>query len=430
MHYTRREILGASTVLGFSLALGAHGQKPIKLPMMSSSPELAEDESYWRDVAAQFETDSSFINLENGFYGIMPSPIYRQYLYNTNRVNRQGSYFLRDAYKKELQAAREYLASVLRVSSDEIAITRGGTEALQNLIAGFNQLKPGDQVLYADLDYYSCQYAFNWLTTRRNVAVIKINIPEPAEKQTILDAYAQAIEENPRIKLILLTHLSNRTGLVLPVKDIAAMARQKGIDAIIDAAHSFGQLDFNINDLDADFVGLSLHKWIHAPLGIGCMYIRQNRINNIDRCFQDESFSSTDIRSRVHSGTLNVASFLTLPTALDFHLKLGARNKQERLRYLRNRWVSKVSSLDSIQVLTPNHSDMYGGMTAFRLKDRTTKFQNEEIVNYLFNKHRIFTVQREGPHKGNCVRVTPALFTSVGDIDQFALALSELLRDS
>lgn len=429
MNYSRRRVLklsaGALTI-GLSAKLFAHNDHksiPIQAPHNIAPKNLAQDEAFWRKVASQFQIDSSFINLENGYYGIMPDPIYENYLENTKRVNSLNSYYLRSTYANEMEAVRKYLAEVLNVSHEEIALTRGGTEALQNLITGYNKLSPGDQVMYADLDYYSCQYAFNWLIKRRKVSLVKINIPEPAEKQAILDTYAQALEENPRIKLFLLTHLNNRTGLVLPVAEIVDMAKKKGVDVIVDVAHSFGQLDFTVKDFQADFVGLSLHKWIHAPLGVGCLYIRKSRIEDIDPCYGDELFASTDVRARVHSGTKNIAPFLTLPSALDFHLNLSAEVKQERLRYLRNHWVSRVSSIDAIQILTPNETEMYGAITSFRIKGRTTKQQNEEIVKYLFEQHGIFTVQRGGVHLGDCVRITPALFTSIEDVEKLAVAL-------
>jgi isopenicillin-N epimerase len=244
----------------------------------------------------------------------------------------------------------------------------------------------------------------------------------------VIDVYAQAMEENPRLKLFLLTHLNNRTGLVLPVREIIEIARKNGVDVILDIAHSLGQLDYCIEHLGADFVGMSLHKWMHAPLGLGCLYIKKNRITDIDPCLGDELYSSTDVRARVHSGTKDIAPFLALPSALDFHLSLGLQVKQERLRYLRNHWVSRVSSINSIQILTPNETEMYGAITSFRLKGRTSKQDNEEIVKFLLEKFGVFTVQRGGINMGDCVRVTPALFTSIDDVEKLVAGISELAR--
>lgn len=387
------------------------------------------DETFWKNIAALFDSDRSFINLENGYYGMMPEPIHQNYLENIVRVNRANSYYLRTTFKAEMEDIRKKLALVLGVLEEEIVFTRGGTEALQNLISGYNKLNHGDEVMYADLDYYSCQYACNSLRERRNVSLFTITIPEPASKQAVIDAYEQALNEHPRLKLFLLTHVNNRTGLVVPVKEIVEMARERGVDVIVDAAHSWGQLDFNIPDLNADFVGLSLHKWLHAPLGLGCIYIRKNKINDIDPCMGDEVYASSDIRSRVHSGTINYASFLTLPTALNFHLDLGAQTKEDRLRFLRNLWVQRARTNKSIEILTPDDKEMYCGITSFRIKGRTSSSDNQNIVNYLFKKYGIFTVQRTGSLQGDCIRVTPALFTSSDDIEKFSFALEDVARN-
>jgi selenocysteine lyase/cysteine desulfurase len=314
------------------------------------------------------------------------------------------------------------------VPPEEIALTRGGTEALQNLIGGYRRLSPGDAVMYADLDYHSMQYAMNSLRDRRGVRVEKMVVPEPPTREAVLDAYARALRERPRVRLLLLSHMNNRTGLVLPVREIVAMARARGVDVIVDAAHSWGHLDFTIADLGADFAGFSLHKWMGAPLGTGFLYIRSGRLADIDLAFADETYPAGDIRSRVHSGTLDVASVLTVPTALDFHDRLGAAVKQSRLRFLRDRWVHQVRDIAGLEVLTPDDPAMYGAITAFRLTGRTSEADNEKIARDLFDRHRIFTVRRGGPARGDCVRVTPALFTSRDQVDLFVAGLRDLAR--
>lgn len=431
MRYSRRRLLQVSAAaLAFPKNLAAYHRNltPIELPTQLSATEIAQNEGFWSSIAQHFDADKRFINLENGYYGIMPIDVHQNYLHNTLRLNRHNSHLLRSTYKEEAETVRKQLATILGVSREEIAFSRGGTEALQNLIAGYNKLEPGDQVMYADLDYYSCQYAFKWLEQRRKVTVVKISIPEPAQKQAILDCYAQALEDHPHLKLLLLTHLNNRTGLVVPVAEIVSMARRKGVDVIVDVAHSLGQIDFKLEDLQADFIGMSMHKWMHAPLGLGCLYVRKNRLADIDPCFGDETYDCDDIRARVHSGTLNIAPLLTLPTALAFHLNLGAAVKQERLRYLRNHWVSRVKSLDSLQILTPEDPNMHGGITSFRLRGRPSSSDNEKIATFLFKKHGIFSVVRGGIMQGDCIRITPALFTSAQEVESLANALVDLVK--
>ncbi|WP_431899190.1 aminotransferase class V-fold PLP-dependent enzyme [Nonomuraea sp. bgisy101] len=417
-----------NVIAGLS-ALPVYGKAVSVLPAVPKevTPEaLAHDERFWAAVARQFSVSPDFVNLENGYYGIMPDPVRRAYHRNVDHLNERNSHLLRTEYKPRADLVRDRIAAVLGVSREEIALTRGGTEALQNLISGYNRLRQGDTVMYADLDYHSGQYAMNWLRERRGVHVAKIVIPEPATRQAVLDTYDQALRDHPGLKLLLLSHMNNRTGLVTPVREIVTMARHTGVDVIVDAAHSWGQLDFTVADLDADFAVFSLHKWMGAPLGSGFLYIRKQRLSDMDRLYTDETYPMTDIRSRVHSGTMNVAPILTVDAALDFHESLGAAVKQARLRHLRERWVNQVRDIANLEILTPEEPETYGAITAFRISGRTSQADNVAITDTLMKTYRIFTVQRGGVARGDCVRVTPALFTSTDDVDRLAAALRDI----
>jgi isopenicillin-N epimerase len=431
MILSRREIVTGAAVLATCLARRpATPRSPAPQPLVvpADPGQLARDEDLWRAVARQYQVSPGFLNLENGYYGIMPEPVRRAYHHNVDQLNQRNSYLLRTTYKAQAEQARQRIAAVAGVSAEEIALTRGGTEALQNLITGYGRLRPGDAVMYADLDYHSMQYAMNWLADRRGVRVIRMVIPEPATRKTVLDAYATALRHHRRVKLLLVSHMNNRTGLVLPVAELVAMARDHSADVIVDAAHSWGHLDFTIGDLGADFAGFSLHKWMGAPLGTGFLYIRKDRLGDIDPAYADQTYPGDDIRSRVHSGTLNAASVLTVATALDFHDALGAAAKQARLRFLRDRWVHQVRHIPGVEILTPEDPAMYGAITAFRLSGHTSEADNVAIVKHLLDRHRIFTVHRGGPAGGGCVRVTPALFTSRDDVDLLAAAVRTLAQ--
>ncbi|SDL80845.1 aminotransferase class V-fold PLP-dependent enzyme [Nonomuraea jiangxiensis] len=427
MTLSRRQV-----VAGFgALAAGpAVAEAVPAVPGGVTAEGLARDESHWAAVARQFRVSPDFVNLENGYYGVMPEPVRRAYHRNVDRLNEYSSHLLRTTYKAEADQVRDRIAGVLGVARDEIALTRGGTEALQNLVTGYARLRPGDHVMYADLDYHSGQYAMNWLKSRRGVQVVRIVIPEPATRQAVLDTYERALREHPKVKLLLLSHMNNRTGLVVPVRPIVSMARARGVDVIVDAAHSWGQLDFTLPDLDADFAVFSLHKWMGVPLGAGFLYVRRHRLADVDLRYADETYPATDIRSRVHSGTTNVAPFLTVEAALDFHEALTAGAKQARLRHLRDRWVHQLRDVPNLEVLTPDEPGMYGAITAFRIRGRTTEADNTAIADRLMNEHRIFTVARTGMTGGDAVRVTPALYTSTQDIDRLAAALRDLCRQA
>jgi len=286
-------------------------------------------------------------------------------------------------------------------------------------------VKTGDTIVYADLDYNAMQFAMNALAARTGATLVTFDIPEPATNQSVLEAYRRVLDAHPKTRVLLVTHCNNKTGLVLPVKEIVAIARPRGIDVIVDAAHSFGQVPLTMADLDADYVGLNLHKWVGAPVGVGVMYIREGRLDAIDRAHGDPG-SLQSIDSRLHTGTTNFAAILTIPDALAFQASIGMTHKAARLRYLRDRWVGAVRDVTGIDILTPDEPGMVGALTGFRLHGRGTREANVAITGALLDEFGIFTHWRTGLAKGDCVRVTPTLYNTAADADRLAAALRTL----
>lgn len=391
------------------------------------SPSATDDAAFWKDVAAQYDPTRAVIHLENGNWGMMARPVLQAYESNLERVNRDTSYYTRRGMVKDWMAARDALAATLQVPAAEVGFTRNATEALKALILGYNALTPGDAVLYSDLDYDSMQACMDSLKSRRGVTVVKITLPQPATRQSLVDVYTAAMEANPRLKLILLTHLSHRTGLVLPVREIAAMARARGIATIVDAAHSWCQLDMTLADLDCDYVGINCHKWLGAPLGVGAIHIRRAALSAIDRDPANPASDRDTVNARIHTGTLDFAAPLTVPAALAFQQKIGSRRRADRLAALRDRWVARARATPGIEVLTPDDPALHGGITAFRVVGRTSTADNVAIAKTLLDRFGIFTVHRDGPAAGSCVRVTPALFNTMADMDALGAALGQLL---
>jgi isopenicillin-N epimerase len=396
-------------------------------PRGTTPSEVARDEEYWRGVAAQFQLPASITNLENGYWGVMARPVFDAYQAHLERVNTEGVYYIRTSYVQHLEAARARVAAALGANVEEIAFTRGATESMQALIGGYHRIKPGDAVLYGDLDYQGMQYSMNWLVARRGVRVVKIAMPEPATTERLLDTYASALDANKDVRLMLLMHCSHKTGLVFPVTELVALARARGVDVLVDAAQSWGQIPLDVASLGADFVGFTLQKWIAGPIGLGAVYIKKDRLPDIDRMMADEDQPSDSILSRVHSGTVNFAAALTAPAALDFHERIGAANKAARLRYLRDRWVSAVRGVAGVEILTPDEPGRSGGITSFRLNGTTTE-HNQRLVETLRDRYGLFTARRTGIARGDCVRVTPAIYNGIADVDRLAAAIIELAR--
>lgn len=416
-------VLGLAAATAAAGAPSARAQSPaLTLPALNSAG-VATDTTYWDAVRKLYAVSPSIVNLENGYWGIMAEPVRLDYLAKTDMVNRESSFYARTQFGRDGEAARQAVAAAVGAAPDEVALTRGATEALQLLIGGYNKLQPGDTVLYSDLDYDSMQYAMNWLKERRGVNVVKFSIPEPATRGAVLQTYQKVLADHPKAALLLVTHVSHRTGLVMPVAEIAALARARGVDVVLDAAHSWGQIDFKVQDLGVDFIGFNLHKWIGAPLGVGFMYVAKSRLADIDRAMGDEDWAPTDIRSRVHTGTYNFASVLALPGALALHQQIGPRAKALRLRYLRDYWVSRVRGFKGLEILTPDEPGMAAGITSFRLTGKGTAADNNAIVAQLRDQFGIFTVRRGGVAKGQCIRVSPAIYTAEADLDRLVQGL-------
>jgi selenocysteine lyase/cysteine desulfurase len=294
------------------------------------------DESYWEAIRRLYATTPSVVNLENGYWGAMAEPVKDVYRHWTDRINAENTAFIRPHWPGALDSLRTIVAGALRCDAGEIALTRGATEAMLALIGGYNGLRVGDKVLCCDLDYPAMRHAMAWLRERRGVVPIEFSIPEPATREGVLAAYECMFRDYPGIRLVLLTHLSHCTGLVMPVRELVAMARSFGAEVIVDAAHSWGQLDFDVGDLGANFVAFNLHKWIGAPLGCGAMYIRKGCAGAIDSYMGDRDFPADDVRSKIHTGSPNFAAWLTIPSALALHRRIGAKAKEVRLRRLRD----------------------------------------------------------------------------------------------
>lgn len=414
---------GALTATASSSAKAATGTVPIGTQLRRAVPAPPDDGAYWAQVAAQFDVTQDVIQLENGNWGSMARPVEQAYARKLARVNAENSYYARRGFWQDILPVRARAAAILGVSPEEIAFTRGATEALQTLIAGYNRLRPSDQVLYSDLDYDSTQAAFRWLKQRRGADLVTIDLPEPATHQGLIDAYAAALEANPKVRLMLLTHVGHRTGLVMPVKEIVALARKHGVDVILDSAHAWGQLDFTIGNLGADFVGLTCQKWIGAPMGVGLVYIRKDRLGDIDPNMSEAGNPDHGTMSRVHTGTASFAGYLALADALDFHEAIGIKAKEARLRFLRDRWAETLRDHRSLEILTPADPRLTSALTSFRLRGRNTIEQNKALAASLLDRFGIFTVHREGLASGACVRVTPAIFTPDTAIDRLIAAL-------
>jgi selenocysteine lyase/cysteine desulfurase len=387
--------------------------------------QQARDEQFWQNIAARYDVEPGPINLENGYFGRMTREVMEDYRRNIEYVNRSNSVYVRRQFDQHDSAMiHAQLADLLQVSNQEIAITRCASESLQSLIRNYNQLQPGDQVLICDLDYISVQSAMRWLAKSRGVEVIEISHTHPATYESLVNSYQQAFEQYPRLKLMALTHVTHRTGLVMPVKAIATLAKDHGVDIILDGAHALGQLDFRLDELGVAFAGYNLQKWIGAPLSLGFIYVARERISAIDPDMGDTRYASDDILSLVPYGTPNIPAWMTLPKVFEEHLAMGgSASKGARLNYLRDLWVKPTRELEHIEVLTPDDPRLYCGITALRF---TRQADQQQMVERLLEEYNLFTVARQGAACGPCIRITPGFSTSAQEIGLLVEALQKL----
>ncbi|MBX4138690.1 MULTISPECIES: aminotransferase class V-fold PLP-dependent enzyme [Pseudomonas] len=389
-------------------------------------PSNAQNEAHWQAIAQRYDCEPGPINLENGYFGRMSRAVQAQYLEHVAFINRSNAVYVRQRFEQgENIEIRRQLAALIEVEPESVAFTRNATEALQSLIRNYNRLQPGDQVLISDLEYDTVKGAMRWLAAHRGVEVIELSHAHPASFDSLLQTYRDAFAQYPRLKLMAMTHVTHRTGLVMPVAAIAQAARTHGVDVILDGAHALGQIDFNLADLGIQFAGFNLHKWIGAPLTLGFLYIAPERLADIDPDMGEFHYPITDVRARTSYSTPNFPALMTLPLVLDEHRALGgAAAKGARVNYLRDTWVSQVRSLPGIEVLTPDDPRLYCGISAFKFSGR----DQQAMADRLLKDYNVFTTTRVGASFGTCIRITPGLVTSVADIHHLANAITELHR--
>ncbi|VVP14740.1 Isopenicillin N epimerase [Pseudomonas fluorescens] len=392
---------------------------------MPDNTRRARDELFWQTFADRYAVEPGPINLENGYFGRMSRTVVEEYQHNIELINRGNSVHVRQRFEQgENEQVRAQLADLMGVTAESVAFTRNASDGLQSLIRNYNRLQPGDQVLICDLEYDTVKGAMRWLARHRGVEVIEIEHAHPASFDSLLATYRDAFVRYPKLKLMALTHVTHRTGLVMPVRAIAAAGREHGIDVILDGAHALGQIEFNLDDLGIAFAGFNLHKWIGAPLTLGFIYIAPERLADIDPDMGEMHFPVTDIRARTPYSTPNIPALLTLPLVFEEHRAMGgSAAKGARLNYLRNRWVSAVRDLPGIDVMTPDDPQLYCGITSMRF---TRHADQQAMAERLLKDYNLFTVVRSGAASGPCIRITPGLTTTAADMDTLSTALNEL----
>ena len=313
------------------------------------------------------------------------------------------------------------MADLAGVSPEVIAINRNTSEALETVIFGL-RLKRGDEVVLTKQDYPNVINAWKQRALRDGIVLKMISFDFPIEnKKEIVEKFVAAF--TPKTKVVNITHMINWVGQILPVNEIAAEARKRNIEILVDGAHSFAHLDFKISDLDCDYFGTSLHKWLCAPIGSGMLYVKKNKIKNLFPLFAGEDPESEDIRKFENLGTRSFAIEQAIGQAIDFHLWIGAERKQKRLQYLKNYWVERLSKNAAFKIHTSLHPEFACAIALFSVEGKTAV----ELNNFLFKNHQIHAVaiNRENMHG---VRVAPNIYTTQKDLDRLVIAVEDFMK--
>ena len=403
---------GASLGLAFSPSM-------LSRYMAMPHAELAQDEAFWGTIRGKYKLTPEYINLENGYYSMQAEPVLDAFIGHVRSINLQASRYMRTRQPDDKLRVRTRLAKMAGVSPEELIITRNTTESLDTVINGYDW-KPGDEAVMAAQDYGAMLDMFKLQARRHGIVNKVVSLPlDPQSDDDLVQLYASAI--TPKTRLLMVAHLVNITGHILPVRKISAMAHARGVDVMCDGAHAFGQLAFRIPDLGCDYYGASLHKWLGTPLGAGILYVRQDKIAGLWPIYADESMADTDIRKLNHTGTHPVHTDLGIDDAIDFHESIGAERKEARLRYIQRYWTTRVRDVPNVLVNTPTDPKRSCAIANVGVRG----IPPADLAKTLFERYKVFTVAIDTANVHG-VRVTPQLFTTPKELDVLVRALKEL----
>ncbi|MCX6595888.1 MAG: aminotransferase class V-fold PLP-dependent enzyme [Acidobacteria bacterium] len=383
---------------------------------------VARDEDFWLNIRHAFTVDRNMINLNNG--GVSPSPkvvsdTEKRYL---DMENLSPSYYMWNVLDPGIERVRRRLAREFGCDPEEIAITRNASEALEIVQLGM-ELKRGDEVITTNQDYPRMITTWQQRERRDGIVLKQLKFPVPPPS---MDHLVKMFEEaiTPKTKVLHICHITNRTGQIFPVKKICQMARSRGIEVVVDGAHAFAQFPFKQADLDCDYYGTSLHKWVLAPIGTGMLYVKRSKISKIWPMMASPETMADNIRKFEEIGTHPASQRNAITEALNFHDSIGGERKAERFRYLRKRWSNELRNLPGVKILNsedPEQSCAIGFISVDGI-------DAPKLANYLWTKQRIWTVAIVTPGEYQGLRITPNVYTTLEEIDTFIEVMKDVIK--
>jgi selenocysteine lyase/cysteine desulfurase len=392
------------------MMIDSNGQSPL---------DTASDDEFWKQVRKGYRLKGEYINLENGYYNFIPEETLEKYIAHIREVNFQGQHYMRTVQWDNKKKVAARLAGMLDCGDDELIITRNTTESLDTVIAGY-PWKAGDEALMAEQDYGAMLDMFKQVAERHGIVNRMVSVPNhPSSDEEIVSLYERAI--TPKTKMLMVCHMINITGQILPVRKICDMAHRKGVKVLVDGAHCVAHIRFSLRELGCDYYGASLHKWLSVPLGAGILYVNKKNVAEIWPMFGDGPRPKDDIMRLNHTGTHPCATDLAISDAIDFYNKIGADRKEARLRYLQRYWTSRARKLKGVYLNTPEDPARSCGIANVGIEGMSP----ETMAKTLLSKYRIFTVAIDYANVHGC-RITPNLYTTTEELDAFVKALGEM----
>ena len=387
-----------------------------------SPMEVAADEDFWAVIQQSFSVTRGIINLNNG--GVSPSPriVTEAFVRYTWQQEDATAYTMWQILEPQSETIRTGLAEMFGCDAEEIAITRNASESLEILLMGM-ELKSGDEILTTTQDYGRMLTTIRQRELREGLKLNLIKIPiAPKDVSDIASAYEKAI--TPKTKLILISHQINLTGQITPVKKVCEMARSRGIETIVDGAHAFAQFDFKRDDIQCDYYGSSLHKWLYAPKGTGLLYVKKDKIPKVWPLMASDDKQKNDIRKFEEIGTHSAAMRLAIGEAILFHNAIGGKRKEERLRYLSRYWMNRLKDIPKIGFNTSFDPTQSCAIANFKIDGVDPR----ELGSYLMAKHKIFTTPIVH-EEFTGIRITPNVYTTLWELDRFCNIVESVAKN-
>lgn len=385
------------------------------------SYNYGSEESFWRRIRVDYALKPDYINLENGYYNIAPIPTVQKFIKHVETVNYEGSYYMRTVQWDNKKRIANRLAKLVGCASDELIITRNTTESLDMIIGGYPWEK-GDEAIYAVQDYGAMREHFKLVAKRHGIVNKEVSIPNhPTSDEELVSLYEKEI--TPKTKLLMVCHMVNITGHIMPIRKICDMAHKHGVEVMVDGAHCVGHIEVNIAELNCDYYGSSLHKWLSTPLGAGILFVAKRNVSKIWPLLAEHHRAPDDIGRLNHIGTHPVHTDLAINDAIDYLDLIGLERKEKRMRFLQRYWSDQLRDTDNVIINTPIEPRRSCGIANVGIPS----MKPADMAKTLLTEFKIFTVAIDQDNVQGC-RITPNVYTTIEELDDFVKAIKTMAK--